>query len=185
MITTEPSTFNGINLERINGSLIIIRQEDKIKNLDIPDTQKGFESHRAMDQYIGVNCRPDVCSPVQFIAPGSEPTTTVEYKTLEKVVKNLRTSKEDGLTYFKLDMEALRLLLVTDESFRNARGMKNQLGFFVMMADKSVNANIVHYGSIRCRRVTKSIMESEIRGLLLGFDFAYAIRDMLVEILGK
>lgn len=82
-------------------------------------------------------------------------------------------------------MESLRLVLVKDASFENARGMKSLLGLVFIMVDKTGNENIVHYGSIRCRRVIRSVMESETQGLVLGFDFSYGIRDMLVEIIGK
>lgn len=54
------------------------------------------------------------------------------------------------------------------------------------MADKDDKANIVHYGSNRCRRVARCLIDEEIHELAVAaFDFACVIADMLVETFGK
>lgn len=62
---------NGIKIKKISEGRIRLRQEDKIAKLKVPTAQKAFASVRAMCQYIGVNARPDICAPVQLVAPGN------------------------------------------------------------------------------------------------------------------
>lgn len=44
---------------------------------------------------------------------------------------------------------------------------------------------MIHHGSKRCKRVTRSVMSSELHALILGFDYAFIIRNLLEEILGR
>lgn len=60
---------------------------NKIAKLRTSITQKDFSSKSAMEQYVGVNSRPDICSTVQLISPGAEPTSLTEFKIMNKVVK--------------------------------------------------------------------------------------------------
>ena len=51
--------------------------------------------------------------------------------------------------------------------------------------DANAGANAVHYGSQRFKRVTKSVMASELYALSYGFDQAYVLRHMCKEIFGR
>lgn len=93
------------NRVRVNGSAsgeIIMDQADKIEALTKPTNDKDFASRRADAEYIGVNCRPDICAPVQLTAPGRQRTTKDEYKTLWKVIDQLKATKNIGLRFVPL-----------------------------------------------------------------------------------
>lgn len=49
-----------------------IRQQTKIQAATVSMTEREFKSKRALIQYIDDNCRADVCTPVQLIAPRNE-----------------------------------------------------------------------------------------------------------------
>lgn len=51
-----------------------------------------------------------------------------------------------------------------------------------MLDDKGVS-NIIHYGSARGHRVTRSVMTSEIHALIIGFYHAFKMQDLIEEIL--
>lgn len=188
-IATKPITFNGINISRTTFDQTkhkySINQTDKINKLSIVNDQKDFTSHRALAQYIGVNARPDVCAPVQLVAPGSTPTTDEEYKLFKRTVKHLKATSTQGLHYVPLDLTTTRLVLLTDSSFANAQGLKSQLGYIIAMVDEKDNCNIVHYGSNRCNRVARSVLAAEIQALVLGFDSAFLVKDLVEELLGR
>lgn len=179
------TTFNGINIKRKNDGTIITTQEDKIEAMTDPIDEKSFISVRASAQYIGVNTRPDACANVQLLAPGTEEITKTEFKTLKRTLDHLRETKEDGLTFCPLDMETMRMVLISDASFANARGGKSQLGYIVAMVDGTGRANIIHFASNRCRRVTRSVMASEIHALVIGFDNAFALNHLAQEVLNR
>lgn len=81
-----------------------MEKSDKVQNLEITESQKEFTSQRAMARYIGVNSRPDICATVQLIAPRSDPTSQIEFKLLEKVIKRLRDTSDIGFAFVRLEM---------------------------------------------------------------------------------
>ena len=57
-------------------------------------------------------------------------------------------------------------MLFTDTAFANNQEFKQQLGFIVPLVDGKNNSNLVHFGSNRCARVTRSVMASELHALM-------------------
>lgn len=53
------------------------------------------------------------------------------------------------------------------------------------MVDYIDDANMIHFVSRRCRGVRGSVMARELHELVLGFDHAFAIFDLLAKILGR
>lgn len=74
-----------------------------------------------MSQYVGLNCRPDICTVVQLVAPGADPTTATEFKTMKNIFSLLQNTMEKGLDYVKLGMDSVRIVVLTYASFANAK----------------------------------------------------------------
>lgn len=110
-------------------------QNDKVDNLEKAETPNTFPNQRAVTQYIGVNSRPDICASVKLIAPERYPTTIPEYKSFSKILKFLRSSKHDVLSFVILDMSTVKLIDISDASFANAQGMRRQLEYIILMED--------------------------------------------------
>lgn len=81
-------------------------------------------------------------------------------------------------------MNEAKLLMFTYASFSNARNLRSQLGFIILVADKKGNANMIHYGSVGCSGVTRSVMASALNALTHGLDNEYVIQDLLEEVKG-
>lgn len=92
LFTGDPQLVNRKRLRRMESGDIIDDQPEKILKLSIPKNEKEISSHRAMEQYVGVNCRPEVCSCVQLVAPGSEPKTKEDLKSFNRAVTRLRNT---------------------------------------------------------------------------------------------
>ena len=54
-----------------------------------------------------------------------------------------------------------------------------------MLADANNNANIIHWSSIKCKRVTRSVLASELYATAHAFDTAVVIKTTLEKILAK
>lgn len=104
---------------------------------------------------------------------------------MDKTIVQLQDTKEVGLTYQALEITTENLMLTKYATFANEKLMTSQLGFFLLMMDGTVRANVIHYWSIRCKRVTQSIMASEIHTLVLGYDYAYKIQHLAEEFMGR
>ncbi|KAK1918681.1 hypothetical protein P3342_001730 [Pyrenophora teres f. teres] len=71
-------------------------------------------------------------------------------------------------------------------SFANNKDLSSQLGFVLVLVNESIDAdtftiqgNVIHYSSTKCKRVTRSVLASEIYGMVNGFDIGIAIATTL------
>lgn len=88
------------------------------------------------------------------------------FKNLEKLVGYTKDTAHRKLNFIDLDKSSLRLMLFTDAAFGNRTYLSSQLGYNIALADGYGNANIFHYGSQKCRRITRSAMAAELMGLI-------------------
>lgn len=70
----------------------------------------------------------------------------------------------------RIDLKTASIVLFTDVSFGNARKEKRKLAYIIVLDDKKDKANITHFSSRRCKRVTKSGMARERHELVLRLD---------------
>jgi hypothetical protein len=88
-----------------------------------------------------------------------------------------------GLRFVKLDATTLRLLVFIDASFANNKDLSSQIGYVTVLADAANRVNIVHWSSVKCKRVTRSVLASELYGAAHGFDISVAIKTTLDNVL--
>ena len=74
-------------------------------------------------------------------------------------------------------------MVFTDASFANNRDLSSQIGFVIVLTDRNQDANILHWSSIKCKRVTRSVLASELYALAHGFDIAAVIKSTIQKIL--
>lgn len=172
-LTTTPTVCNVSHIWRSPDGSVHMYQSGKIPLLHFPTTEQEFNSQREKAQYRAMNARPDITESVHLIAPGNYPVSDAKFTILKNTIRQMHETKETGLTCQSLDLTTLRLTLITDESFVNARNDESQLGYLILMSDDIAQSKIVHYSSVRCRTVTRSIMASEIHAMVLGVDQAF------------
>ena len=80
------------------------------------------------------------------------------------------------MTFVKLNTDTLRLVVFTDSSFANNRDLSSQIGYVIALTDDTLKANIVHWSSVKCKRVTRSVLASELYAMAHGFDMGAAIK---------
>jgi hypothetical protein len=106
-----------------------------------------------------------------------------DIKALNKRLEWQHDNASRGLRFVPLDTNTLRLIAFTDASFANNKDLTSQIGFVIVLADAANNANIVHWSSIKCKRVTRSVLASELYGTNHGFDAAAAIKSTVTQLL--
>lgn len=99
-------------------------------------------------------------------------------------MKLLNNTSQIDLTFEKLDKNTEILVLITDAYFNNFKQLRIRLCFIILLVDKDNKKNIFHYGSQRCRRVTRSDMASELNSLILRFDYSFIVRYTIEVVLG-
>jgi hypothetical protein len=188
--------FNGgiIRLET-NGS-IKLTQERQCKNLKPVNkaatsttssrgtvrsklsTKDQYIAQRARGAYIASVCQPEAAYDLSVAAQTIEPTET-DVKALNKRIQWQIENAARGLRFVRLEKDSLQLLVFTDASFANNKDLSSQIGYILTIADRTGNANILHWSSIKCKRVTRSILASELYAMAHGFDIAAATKSTI------
>ena len=73
--------------------------------------------------------------------------------------------------------------MFTDASFANNKDNTSQIGFIIILVDSDNRANIIYWSSIKCKRVTRSVLASELYGMVYGFDHGAVIKATIERIL--
>ena len=176
-------TFNGAQIKRLTNSLTVSQhdQAKKIELLNANDVDKEeYVSQRARGAYISSVCQPQVAFGLSYAAQTTEPTKD-DAEKLNRCLKWQIEHKGKGLTFVKLTGQ-LRLITFTDSSFVNNKDQSSQIGYVTVLADDNNNCNIIHWSSVKCKRVTRSVIASELYALVHGFDTTRALKDTLDKI---
>ena len=84
----------------------------------------------------------------------------------------------------QLEKESLQLLAFTDASFANNKDLSSQIGYVLVLADAKGAANILHWSSTKCKRVTRSVLASELYAMAHGFDSGASVKSTVEKALG-
>ena len=66
--------------------------------------------------------------------------------------------------------------MFTDASFINNKDFSSQIGYILVLVDITNKANIVHWSSIKCKRITRSVLASELYAMAYRFNIGAAIK---------
>ena len=80
-------------------------------------------------------------------------------------------------------MQSLHIAVFTDTRFANNEDNASQLGYIICMMDNTGAANLLLYGSQKCKRVTRSVLAAELYAMILGFDNGFLLRKLLCEMI--
>ncbi|EEA29093.1 hypothetical protein PMAA_038740 [Talaromyces marneffei ATCC 18224] len=126
--------------------------------------------------------QPEASFDLSYAAQATDPQKD-DIKALNKRLQWQIDNPERGLRFVELDVQTLRLIAFVDASFANNKDYSSQLGYVIVLADEANNANILHWSSTKCKRITRSVLGSETYALANGFDAAAAIKSTLTQLL--
>jgi hypothetical protein len=95
-----------------------------------------------------------------------------------------------GIQYISVELKQAKLFIFVDGLFANNKDFSSQIGYIIILANKHmrddefvIEGNIVHYSSIKSKRVTQSILASEIYRMIREVNMAIAVNTTLNMIL--
>jgi hypothetical protein len=177
---TQRRQCENIKLVAANKPVNLASSRGVIRKAVAPKDQ--YIAQRARGAYIASVSQPEACFDLSFAAQAIDPKDT-DIKQLNKRLQWQINNASRGLRFVELDPETLRLIVFTDSSFANNQDLTSQIGFVIVLADKTDKANIIHWSSIKCKRVTRSVLASELYAMAHGFDMAAALKSTVERIL--
>jgi hypothetical protein len=145
-------------------------------------TKEQYVAQRARGAYIASVCQPEAAYDLSIAAQATQPIEK-DIKALNARLQWQIENEARGMRFVKLDQDSLQLLAFTDASFANNKDLSSQIGYVLVLADAKGRANILHWSSIKCQRVTRSVLASELYGMTHGFDMGASVKSTIERIL--
>lgn len=174
--------FNGAMIALANGEYSVTVPHH-FGRLEEATDKASYAAQRARGAYIAAICRPDLSIVFAKAAQNIDPSED-DIAKLNKAIKRCKAYASMGLRFVPLG-GSIRLATFVDSSFADNKDLSSQLGFVVALVDADGNANIIHYSTVKSRRVTRSVLAAELYALAAGFDSAASFRPALNDIVGK
>ena len=73
----------------------------------------------------------------------------------------IQLHKNEGISTPSLDLDSLYIAGYSDGSFENNQDLSSQQGFVILLKDKNDRTDLIHFGSWKCQRVTRSVLGAE------------------------
>lgn len=99
-----------------------------------------------------------------------------------------------GLGMVPIDLKIAKIIVFNDGSFDNNKDLSSQIGFVIILVNEDASHNeltitgsFLHLTSIKCERITRSVLASKIYRIMIGFDMGLSIATnprMITERLG-
>ena len=195
-----PLIFNGCILKQSIDKIILVQkgQGAKIQTVDLKseDRMSQYREQRARGAYIATICQPEAAFDLSVAAQHQEPSDE-EVKQLNKRLLWQIENIARGITYMPLDLTRTKLFVFVDGSFANNKDFSSQIGYEIILGNEEKDSsdknqfilvgNLVHWSSTKSKRITRSVLASEIYGMVGGVDMAIAVKttlDMITKQLG-
>jgi hypothetical protein len=189
-----PVEFNGGKISIAQGKIILTQKGQTAHlctiNTTAKDAAQQYIVQRARGAYIASVCQPEAAFDLSTAAQTTTPEAD-DFKNLNARIQLQINNPQRGLTFVPLELNRMKLFIFIDGSFANNKDLSSQLGFVIVLAtehrtgeghDFEIYGNIVHWNSIKCKRVTRSVLASELYGMVNGFDNTIAISTTLQQV---
>ena len=192
-----PLIFNGCVLTQNEGDVAVeLRQKEQGKRLKpidhkSTDFKQVYMEQRARGAYIATICQPEAAFDLSVAAQHQDPTEA-DVNALNKRIMWQMKNLDRGIKYIAIDLSTAKLFVFVDGSFANNKDFSSQIGYEIILANEStqgeefkITGNLIHWSSTKSKRVTRSVLASEIYGMVGGVDMAIAIGTTIKMIMDQ
>ncbi|KAK6206236.1 hypothetical protein QIS74_13655 [Colletotrichum tabaci] len=180
LTTSAPVTFNGGTLSLTGENTLILRQKGQGNKLALvpingPDAKQKYVEQRARGAYSASICQPEACFNLSSAAHHQDPSSD-DIKNLNRRLQWQMDHPDRGFTFISVALPTAKLFVFVDGFFANNVDFTSQLRFVIVLANEkrvdddtfTIAGNIVHFPSTKPKRVMRSVLASEVYGLLAG-----------------
>ena len=188
-------TFNGCVIQINDQNEIYIKQKGQGKRIGMVDSQTKYVEQRARGAYLVTICQPEATFDLSIAAQIKDPEDN-DIEQLNKRLKWQMDNPERGVRYVEINLKTANMYIFVDGSFANNKDLSSQIGFIILIGNESprdtdnkttakIRGNIIHWSSTKSKRVTRSVLASEIYAMAHGVDIAYSINTTISAIINR
>ncbi len=143
--------------------------------------REQYVTQRARETYLTSICQSEASFDLSRAVQSTEMSSD-DVNALNKRLKWQIINQIKDLRYVKLNQLFLRLVIFTDSFFANNRDSSSQIDYVICLAD-STHANVLHWSSVKCKRVTRSVLATELFAMIHDFDVDPVLKATLTKML--
>ena len=190
--------FNGCRIRR-TADTVEMTQKGQGSRIELVTTDSGdmttkcYVEQRARGAYIASICQPEAAFDLSTAAQTRDPTPA-DVNALNRRLNWQQANMARGLRFIPIDFDSAALYVFVDGSFANNRDLSSQIGYVIVLGNETphptenviiLRGNIVHWSSTKSKRVTRSVLASEVHGMSSGVDIAYALNGTIAQVLAR
>ena len=96
------------------------------------------------------------------------------------------------MRYIPVDLYSAKIYVFVDGSFANNKDLSSQIGFVVVLkaetegnTEFTLSSNIIHTSSIKCKRVTRVVLASELYAMVARIDMLISLATTINIVTNK
>lgn len=178
----ETLNFAGVSIETQQNGSRLMHQAQYAAKIELLDKNCDYEIFRSRRHELAwiTHTRPDVAAEAAILAQVTIESFSPNHITqLNRAIKRVKKEPKLGLLVHQLDVNSLYIIAHADSSFANLPDLKSQLGFVILLSDKTGRVNWLHFRSYKCKRIVRSVLGGETHAFVDSFDAAFSIRHDL------
>jgi hypothetical protein len=86
------------------------------------------------------------------------------------------------LRFVLLNRNQLKLMIFIDAAFANTTDLHSQIDYVICLTD-DIHVNLIHWSSIKCKRITRSVLTIELYAMINDFDIEAVIKSIIERML--
>ena len=179
--------FACFNISRTSQNAYSIDQAFYHKKVEELDLSSSFSEFRSMKIHFAwlTNTRPDLQFELEQVTEQRCNNNTSAF--LKKLNANIPYANNNvaQIQFPKLDKSSIRIVRYSEAAFTNNFGFTSQLRRIILIVDKAGNAIPSSFKSCKSRRVTRSVLATEVIGYTDLLCNAYALRSQVEQYLRR
>jgi hypothetical protein len=179
LLLTQSKQFDQIKLINLSFSINLTSFREEIKKMITFKDQ--YIAQRARDVYIATISQFKASFDHSFAAQ------IINFK--EKDAKRLNhwlqwqlNNSTKKLRFVSLNQNQLKLMIFIDAVFANTLDLHNQIDYVICLTN-DVHINLIHWSSIKCKRVIKSVLAAKLYAMINDFDVEAIIKSIIERML--
>lgn len=144
--------------------------------------QNQYVTQQACSAYIATISQTEAIFDLSFVAQVTDPKEK-DIKTLNKHLHWQINHLNCGLYFDQLDIIIFKLIVFIDTLFANNFNLTSQIGYIICLTNTFNKANIIHWFSIKYKRVTRSVLALELYVMVQEFGLGIVIQLTIKEVL--
>lgn len=142
--------FAGVSIETKSDGSRLMHQAKYAARIQLLDKGCSYEEFRSWRHELPwiTHTRPDVAAEALILAQVTQYSFLPNHVTqLNKAIKRLKKEPKPGLIVNQLYTDSLFIIFHADSSFANLPHLKSQLGFVILLSNKTGRVSWLHFRS--------------------------------------